>query len=945
MYMSSTPGVPGTPGVPFTPRGESRSPYQPIQQLLVTPRGTGPAIPVSAGGVVISEAQVSSPAEGSPEATPMSARRAPVQSRGTTLQYVHTVPQTIRGGGMPYTVSYQGGVGYAVPQGTYAMTPQQYSPVTTAVPQALPSSPNLAPATVESPRRGSGAKPGAARRDSQARSSSPNLANGGANNSVGGLSRYGDKEKDRRPTEKLVDELYEDAFAREQRLKEMQMNWEQNMEREQQQRLKELAKTQRQRRKIYHGQQDHRTHLEREEEAMRKKEEKRKHMEEEARKREEAELAECTFRPSLHKGKQDPLRGGPRVSQPGSPVMRSPRDGVMSADPMSYRLQQLAERQRISAEALKALAREDLEMKERLSQLHADLYDEIQREETQRVVAMLQDADSQSTAQRRLIERVRDMVAAGGNPDIAQKMIVEELVNRSQDEVQRRVMEAFQPQRFEIEGALYTRRLALVHELEAAEAQAMAIRGGTLCEEAKAFGFEFGLAEQARRLLNATSPISLTMKSGLHSGLHSGLMTGNVTPSASPTPVASVGGTMYFTRNADPCSFGPRPSTPRSQRASVAESAAEFALPPQPLSPSRQGDEVRAEISAALEATELLVSAGSLPLGSPESPVSITATHGAFDNPAAVATSPMRSIAADGAVAEEESFEEEPSDFQEAPAEQPLPEDFAGVEPTAVAPLVTVVPTISPPANAIQTFNTIDADGDGVITRAEFNAAMAQKVPKVPMLAMQMVATAGQQPQSLHQEQAVPAAAEAQQAAPAMGPASGSATPQVALSTPRILMSPRGSASVPMPAMKPPMTTQPLTTASPLVQGRATLPGAWTMPSAPYMQQLPAGRGHASIPVPGMGMGQFVPGTGQPGFATGQPGPGMAMQMVPLPQHPGPGVQTMISPQATPMQSPMLHARRDMAPPTGFMFVAAAPHAVPQALPAVAAPANTIQAL
>ena len=56
---------------------------------------------------------------------------------------------------------------------------------------------------------------------------------------------------------------------------------------------------------------------------------------------------------------------------------------------------------------------------------------------------------------------------------------------QSQDQVRRRVMEHFAPMRLEVEGELYSRQLAVAHELEALEAKAMAIRGGTLCEEVR----------------------------------------------------------------------------------------------------------------------------------------------------------------------------------------------------------------------------------------------------------------------------------------------------------------------------------------------------------------------------------------------------------------------------------------------------------------------------
>ena len=57
--------------------------------------------------------------------------------------------------------------------------------------------------------------------------------------------------------------------------------------------------------------------------------------------------------------------------------------------------------------------------------LHGELHERIQREETSRVVAMLQDADSGSCSQKDLVQRVRDMVAEGRDPESAQQEIVE----------------------------------------------------------------------------------------------------------------------------------------------------------------------------------------------------------------------------------------------------------------------------------------------------------------------------------------------------------------------------------------------------------------------------------------------------------------------------------------------------------------------------------------
>jgi len=389
------------------------------------------------------------------------------------------------------------------------------------------------------------------------------------------------KQEPRRPIDRCHQELYEDAFARQQRMRELMDTALQAQEREEQLRALEWAEGMKQRKATYRLK-DRRTHLEREQEAMKRRKEILESVEEQRRRREEEELRKCTFRPSLVKKLNTPADhrssatslphthgGAPgasagralsphRLASPGSsPRLRpsgsagvvrqnSPRGGspsggspkgdysaamplvqpggspggggsaiaglaVLPKSPdnssLVPRLCDLVERQRCAADALKALASEDGKLREKLRAAHTELYNNILREETQRVVQMLQDAHSDesegSTKQKELIRRVSTMVAAGSNPETAQKMIVDELVGQSQEEVQRRVLEAFLPMRFEAEGALYTRRLSFVHELESVEAQVVALRGGTLFEEAKALGFEFGLAEQGRKALRS----------------------------------------------------------------------------------------------------------------------------------------------------------------------------------------------------------------------------------------------------------------------------------------------------------------------------------------------------------------------------------------------------------------------------------------------------------
>lgn len=318
------------------------------------------------------------------------------------------------------------------------------------------------------------------------RRSSPNR-NGRSSPRLGG----GGHERPRQRQAGCHVDLYEDAFARQKRLQEMRACFEQSQQSEESRRVELFEQGMRERRRIYRMK-DTRTQMEREEELIRRRKAKEDILEIALREREEEELRECTFKPSL-------------IKKPGAARrQRSPRSGRTPADedvPPAVRLRQLVERQRQAAGAFQGLSVEETSLREHLRTVHADLHDRIQREETQRVVAMLQDTDTDGSAQRELIQRVRRMVSAGHDPEQAQKQIVEELVARSQDEVKRRVLEAFGPTRLESEGDFYSRRLAVVHDLEATEAAVIALKGGSMIDEAKDVGFEFGLAEKMRRLL------------------------------------------------------------------------------------------------------------------------------------------------------------------------------------------------------------------------------------------------------------------------------------------------------------------------------------------------------------------------------------------------------------------------------------------------------------
>jgi hypothetical protein len=170
--------------------------------------------------------------------------------------------------------------------------------------------------------------------------------------------------------------------------------------------------------------------------------------------------------------------------------------------PRDQRLQQFLDRQRAAWGAFQALEAQQEELRERLAQTHAEINNRVLQEETSRVVNMLKDSDRAGTAQREMVQRLRGVVAAGGDVEVAQKKMVEELVAGSRAEVSRRVRQEFEPLRLEAEGEFHSRRVAQVHELENLENEVMALRGG-LCEEAQDAGFQFGLAAQVRHLLNS----------------------------------------------------------------------------------------------------------------------------------------------------------------------------------------------------------------------------------------------------------------------------------------------------------------------------------------------------------------------------------------------------------------------------------------------------------
>jgi len=197
------------------------------------------------------------------------------------------------------------------------------------------------------------------------------------------------------------------------------------------------------------------SHLEREAELLRRREELRKRKEAERAAKEEEELRECTFRPLL-------------VTSPRLRTRAlSPTCERATLDSSVSKLRQLAERQSSATLALQALAVDESKLWRRLCIVHTEIRERIQREsELQRELGTIEEA------------------------------------GLSPEEMQRRAHEAFHPAQLQAEGDLYARRLALVQELEAIEAQALTtLNCGALLEKAKASGIEFGLAEHARRSL------------------------------------------------------------------------------------------------------------------------------------------------------------------------------------------------------------------------------------------------------------------------------------------------------------------------------------------------------------------------------------------------------------------------------------------------------------
>jgi len=229
-------------------------------------------------------------------------------------------------------------------------------------------------------------------------------------------------------------------------------------------------------------------------------------------------LKECTFRPDLSKGRRAAAASTTVV---GSVTSTSPstigashftaanstciargrsRPSRVSAgvDTAMFKLRRLVDKQNSATSRLQALASEEADLQERLSVLRTDLRESIQEEETRQVMARLQINSSDET-QHELDQQVVDMVADESHPGVAQQQIVEELVARSQDEVCRRVQEAFSPLQQKATESINNRRYAIQHELEAIEVEAAALLSTCRSEDLQ-LGFNVDLAEQALQL-------------------------------------------------------------------------------------------------------------------------------------------------------------------------------------------------------------------------------------------------------------------------------------------------------------------------------------------------------------------------------------------------------------------------------------------------------------
>eukprot|EP00931_Biecheleriopsis_adriatica_P017315 TRINITY_DN12456_c0_g1_i2.p1 TRINITY_DN12456_c0_g1~~TRINITY_DN12456_c0_g1_i2.p1 ORF type:complete len:905 (-),score=128.08 TRINITY_DN12456_c0_g1_i2:83-2497(-) len=330
-----------------------------------------------------------------------------------------------------------------------------------------------------------------------------------------------------RTTDKCHADLYEDAFARQARLKDMQSYVSKVEETEQRKRVELAQEKIKERRKYYKGNGDNRSHLEREQEILRRRQEKAARLEEERREKEIEELRACTFRPCLVK-KLSGLnsQGGSRPQSPrGNRSSAASMDGseFQMGEPGFVKLQQLVKAQQRACEKLRALDAEEQSLSDRLNaeleELSKAHLAAIRDEETAKIVSIIspQERHPDSGLDEELIQRVHELIYSQFDPGTAnarpqlscESTIVEDLVKLAEGQVDKRVKKYLTLWRQEAEGEMYSRRLSVAHELEALEAKVLALRGGTLVKEASSLGFDFDRADQVRRdlKLGASRPL------------------------------------------------------------------------------------------------------------------------------------------------------------------------------------------------------------------------------------------------------------------------------------------------------------------------------------------------------------------------------------------------------------------------------------------------------
>lgn len=353
------------------------------------------------------------------------------------------------------------------------------------------SSPKLVPNSLPSPRL-------AAFVSASARTSSPDRVPEALRSDIIGdrssRSRSSSAKCLREKEGSLHDELYKEAFQRQQRLRSMREDAEAALEREEHQRRSELEQVRRERRRRYRTK-DTRTHLEREADVIRKREELHKMNEAVKQLQERQELQECTFKPKLVECSRPRAK---RLSSSPLGTSTPPGGAVPSSlSTLETSLQALAERQRAATASLQVLASDEAQLREILRVMHAELYKTVQHKETLRVVALLKSSNS---AQCDLVRRIEAAAAADGENAPVQA-IIEELVHGSKEEILQIVDAAFRPKRLAAERELHSRRLALVQELEAVEAEVASLRSEAALQRARAEGVELGLAGHARRSL------------------------------------------------------------------------------------------------------------------------------------------------------------------------------------------------------------------------------------------------------------------------------------------------------------------------------------------------------------------------------------------------------------------------------------------------------------